>query len=74
MEEVVKRWPLVVRPRRQRNEWSSGGPVTTSASDATVADRLGEMLAALFDGEPPVPVEFWDGSAVCHIDVPLVDS
>ena len=34
----------------------------SGTNNATIADQLGDMLNALFDGEPPVPVEFWDGS------------
>jgi cyclopropane-fatty-acyl-phospholipid synthase len=29
----------------------------------TVADQLRGMLDALFEGGPPVPIEYWDGSA-----------
>jgi cyclopropane-fatty-acyl-phospholipid synthase len=42
-------------------------PDPTAASDPTsntVAGRLGEMFTALFGGEPPVPIEFWDGSVI----------
>jgi cyclopropane-fatty-acyl-phospholipid synthase len=43
------------------------GTVTTTTSDTTsvrIADRLGEMFTALFGGEPPIPIEFWDGSLI----------
>ena len=41
--------------------------MTTTVSDTdntTVAERLGDMFTALFDGEPPVPIDFWDGSTL----------
>ena len=48
----------------------TGGVVTTSVSDGaairTVADQLGGMFISLFAGEPPIPIEFWDGSVVGH--------
>ncbi len=33
-------------------------------ADATVAELLDAMFVALFAGEPPVTIEFWDGSTV----------
>ncbi len=36
----------------------------TDGTSSTVADQLGEMFTALFDGVPPVAIEFWDGSSI----------